>query len=128
MCVSFTSDLPTEFLWETSAGLVTDCSSKCLSCKTKKLTGPSHGSFFDQRAPPPRPKKCLTKYGRQNPIAFFCGCCMFDSVRRKQGSCPASITEITAWACGIQSLCSANQKRLKCIQTATTIFYCIHAL
>lgn len=50
----------------------------------------------------------------KNPVAFFCGCCMFDSVMRKQGSCPASITEITAWACGIHCLlCSINQKQLE---------------
>lgn len=61
-----------------------------------KLTTPSHGSFEATEAP----QKYLTKNGRQNPIALFCGCRMFDSVRRKQGSCPASITEITAWACG----------------------------
>ena len=52
----------------------------------------------------PPPWKSRPKNGRQKPLClFFCGCCMFDSVRRKQGSCPASISEITAWACGIHS-------------------------
>lgn len=60
------------------------------------------------------PWKRRPKNGRQKPLClFFCGCCMFDSVRRKQGSCPASISEITAWARGVQSLCSADQKQLE---------------
>lgn len=50
------------------------------------------------------PWKRRPKNGRQKPLClFFCGCCMFDSVRRKQGSCPASISEITAWARGVHS-------------------------
>lgn len=58
------------------------------------------------------PHKCPTKSGRQNPIGSFCGCCKFDSVRRKQGSCSASITEITALACGIHSCFVLRTKKL----------------
>lgn len=99
-----------DFLLTDSSSREVKWKSKCCWTAVSTLKKPQSQSWFFLGH---KKKKCLTKNGRQNLIAFFCGCCMFDSVRRKQGSCPASRTEITAWVCGIQSLCSANHKQLK---------------